>query len=122
MAATGHRHERVAEEILHEVSTMLAGELKDPRLAGSMTVTEVRVSPDLRQARIFVSVVGSEAEQASALAGLATAAGYVRHELAERLRLRRGLEVHFVLDRSEEYGRRIEELLRQAKPSEKAPN
>ena len=118
MTVAGHRNERVAEEIRHEISTMLAGELKDPRLAGLVTVTEVRVTPDLKQARIFVSVMGTEAEQSSTLAGLAAAAGYVRHELTERLQLRRGLEVHFVLDRSEEYGQHIEELLRQAKKTE----
>jgi ribosome-binding factor A len=115
MTVAGHRHERVAEEILHEVSTMLAGELKDPRLAVSLTVTEVRVSPDLKHARIFVSVIGSEAERASTLAGLTAAAGYIRRELTERLGLRRGPELRFVLDRAEEYGQHIEELLRQAK-------
>ncbi len=119
MTVAGHRHERLAEEILHEVSSMLAGELKDPRLAGSLGVTEVRVSADLKHARIFVSVMGSEAERASTLAGLTAAAGYVRHELTERLRLRRGPEIHFLLDRSEEYGRHIEELLRQTKQSDK---
>lgn len=120
MTVAGHRHERVAEEILHEVSAMLAGELKDPRLAGWVTLTEVRVSPDLRRARIFVSIPGSAAEQASTLAGLAAAAGYIRHELTERLRLRRGPEIRFVLDRSEEYGQHIEELLRQTKQSDKS--
>jgi len=115
MTVAGHRHERVAEEIRHEVSAMLAGELKDPRLAGLVTVTEVRVSPDLKQARIYVSVMGTQAEQASTLQGLTAAAGYVRHELTERLQVRRAPEVHFVLDQSEEYGQRIEELLRQTK-------
>lgn len=117
MTVAGHRHERVAEEIRHEISAMLAGELKDPRLAGMVTVTEVRVSPDLKQARVFVSVMGTEAEQASTLKGLTAAEGYVRHELTERLQMRRGPEVHFVLDRSEQHGQRIEELLRQAKKS-----
>ncbi len=115
MTVPGHRHERIAEEIWHEVSAMLTGELKDPRLAGLVTVTEVRVSPDLKQARIYVSVMGTAAEQASTLEGLSAAAGYVRHELTERLQMRRGPEVHFVLDHSEEYGQHIEELLRQAK-------
>ncbi len=115
MTVAGHRHERVAEEIRHEVSVMLAGELKDPRLAGLVTVTEVRVSPDLKQARIYVSVMGTRAEQASTLQGLTAAAGYVRHELTERLQMRCGPEIHFVLDHSEEYSQRIEELLRQTK-------
>ncbi len=118
MTVAGHRHERIAEEIRHEVGAMLAGELKDPRLGGFVTVTHVSVTPDLKQARIFVSVLGTEAEQASTLTGLTAAAGYVRHELTERLQLRRGPEVQFVLDRSEEYGQRIEELLRQTKKSD----
>jgi len=117
MSVPGHRHERIAEEIRHEISVMLAAELKDPRLAGLVTVTEVRVTPDLKQARIFVSVMGTDAEQALTLAGLTAAASYVRHELTERLQLRRGPEVHFVLDHSEEYAQRIEELLRQTKKS-----
>jgi ribosome-binding factor A len=118
MTVAGHRNERVAEEIRHEVSAMLAGELKDPRLAGLVTVTEVRVSPDLKQARIYVSVMGTQAEQTSTLQGLAAAAGYVRHELTERLQMRRAPEVHFVLDHTEEYGQRIEELLRQTKKTD----
>ncbi len=118
MTVAGHRHERVAEEIRHEISVMLAGELKDPRLAGLVTVTEVRVTPDLKHARVYVSVMGAEAEQAATLAGLTAAAGYVRHELTERLQMRRGPEIHFVLDRSEEYGQHIEELLRQTRKPE----
>ena len=115
MTLAGHRRERIAEGILHEVSAMLSGELKDPRLAGPLAVTEVRLTPDLKQARIYVSVLGTEEEQASTLAGLTTAAGYVQHELTERLQLRRAPQVQFVLDRSEEYGQRIEQLLRQTK-------
>ena len=118
MTVAGHRHERIAEEIRHEISAMLAGELKDPRLAGLATVTEVRVSPDLKQARVYVSVLGTGAEQTSTINGLTTAAGFIRHELTERLQLRRAPELHFVLDRSEEYGQRIEELLRQSKKAE----
>lgn len=121
MTVAGHRHERVAEEILHEVSAMLNGELKDPRLAGLVSVTEVRVAPDLKQARVYVSVVGSAAEQAEVLKGLHAAAGFIRHELVERMQLRRLPELLFVLDRSEEYGERVEELLRQVK-KEKPPS
>jgi ribosome-binding factor A len=115
MSVAGHRHERIAGEIQQEIGAMLAGELKDPRLAGLATVTEVRVSPDLKQARVHVSVVGDEAEKAAVLKGLTAAAGFIRHELSERLQMRRAPEVAFVLDRSEEYGQRIEELIRQTK-------
>ncbi len=104
MTVAGHRHERVAEEIHHEMSAMLAGELKDPR-----------VSPDLKQARVYVSINGNETEQAAAMKGLEAAAGFIRHELAERMQTRRSPELHFVLDRSEEYADRIERLLKEAK-------
>ena len=117
MTFPGHRHERVAEEILHELGIMVAGELKDPRIEGLVTVTEVRVTPDLKHARVFVSVMGSEVEQKSTIRGLAAAVGYIRYELTERIQLRRAPEIHFTLDHSEEYSRRIEELLRETKKS-----
>jgi ribosome-binding factor A len=117
MTVAGHRHERIAVEMRQEVSVMLAGELKDPRLAGLANVTEVRVSPDLKQARIYVSVLGTQAEQESALKGLVSATGYIRRELSERLHLRRAPDLHFVLDHSEEYAQRIEDLIRHTKQS-----
>jgi len=114
--AGSHRVERIAEEIRNEVSLMLAGELKDPRLAGAVTITEVRLTPDLRTVRVYVSLSDEdEAERASTLAGLQAAKGYVRHELVERLQLRRAPEVLFILDQSEEIGDRIDQLLRNVK-------
>lgn len=118
MTVAGHRHERIAEEIRVEVSLMLAGELKDPRLASSMDVSEVRVAPDLKHVRVYVRVLGSEQERAATVAGLTAAAGYVRHELVERLQLRRAPEISFQLDESEEYGQHIEDLLRKTKHPE----
>ena len=115
MTVAGHRHERVAEEILHELGIMVAGELKDPRIEALVTITEVRVTPDLKHARVFVSVIGSEAEQKNTITGLFAAVGYIRHQLTERIQLRRAPEIHFILDHSEEYAQRIEELLRKAK-------
>lgn len=108
----GHRNERLAEEIRNEVSLMLAGELKDPRLAAALVVTEVRLSPDLRAARIFVRILGEADDRARTLEGLKAAAGFVRHELVERLQLRRAPEVTFIADESEEYGEHIDDLLR----------
>ncbi|HSY58998.1 MAG TPA: 30S ribosome-binding factor RbfA [Terriglobales bacterium] len=114
--SSGHRIERIAEEIRNEVSLMLAGELKDPRLSGPVTITEVRVTPDLRTARVYVSLIDEdEAERSKTLAGLQAAKGYVRHELIERLQLRRAPEVLFILDESEKIGGRIDELLKNAK-------
>jgi len=115
MTVPGHRHERVATEIQQEISAMLAGELKDPRISTFAAITEVRVSPDLKQARVYVSVMGAENEQKDTIKALTAASGFIRHELTERLQLRRSPELLFVLDRSEEYGRHIDELLRRTK-------
>jgi ribosome-binding factor A len=112
MTIGGHRTERVAEEIRNEVSLMLAGELKDPRLAAPVLVSEVRVTPDLRTVRVFVRLSGERSERDDVLAGLRAASGFIRHELVERLQLRRAPDVLFLVDHSEEYGQRIDELLR----------
>jgi ribosome-binding factor A len=117
MTVAGHRHERIAGEIRQEISAMLAGELKDPRLSTFAAVTEVRMTPDLKQAKIFVSVMGPENEQKDTIKALTAAAGFIRHELSERLRMRRAPELLFILDRSEEYGKHIDDLLRRTKSS-----
>jgi len=114
----GHRSERIAEEVRNEVSLMLAGELKDPRLAAPVVVTEVRMGAGMRTIRVFVSLAGDEAERATTLEGLQAARGFVRHELVDRLHLRRAPDVIFMLDQSEEIGNRIENLLRKAKTTE----
>jgi len=118
MSSTNHRHERVGEEIAHEINAMLVGELKDPRLEGSIIASEVRVQPDMKHARVFISVKGTSEEQAEAIKALEHAAGFIRHELVERLQLRRLPELHFALDLSEERLERIEELLREVKKGE----
>jgi ribosome-binding factor A len=115
MPLTGHRHERIAEEIQHEVIAMLEGELSDPRLEANVTVTEVRVSPDMKQARVYVTVEGTPSEREGALEALKKAAGFVRHELVERIQMRRSPEIIFLFDDSVERARRIEELLREAR-------
>jgi ribosome-binding factor A len=116
MHPAGHRHERIAEEIHHEVDSMLAGELRDPRLEASVTVTEVRIQPDMKLARIFVQIIGTPKEKSDALAALVKATGYIRHELTERIQMRRSPDLQFLMDTSEEQARRIEELLRTSKP------
>lgn len=116
----GHRVARVAEEIRNEVSLLLAGELKDPRLAVPVSVTEVRLRPDLRAVRVYVRLEGPKEEREAALAGLKDAAGFVRHELIERLQLRRAPEVFFVPDESEEYGQHIDDILHKMQHPEKS--
>ena len=115
MSPTSHRHERVGEEIAHEINAMLAGELKDPRLEGMVVASEVRVQPDMKHARVFINVKGTNKEQSDAIKALEHAAGYIRRELVERLLLRRVPELHFALDLSQEHVERIEQLLKEAK-------
>src|SRR5271169_2551618 len=116
MTVAGFRPARIAEEMRNEIGLMLAGELKDPRLALPLIVTEVRVGAGMRKMRVYVQLEGNAAERAEALKGLKAAAGYVRHELVERLNLRRAPEIIFVADDSKEYGQRIDELLRKVAP------
>ena len=119
MTTQGHRVERVAEEIRNEVSLMLAGELKDPRLTANVTVTEVRLGAGMRTIRIFVSVDGTAEERKKTLEGLEAARGFVRHELVDRLHMRRAPDVIFMLDQAEEIERRINELLHKPSSPEK---
>jgi ribosome-binding factor A len=117
---TSHRHERVGEEIAHEINAMLAGELKDPRLEGSVVVSEVRVQPDMKHARVYVNARGNSKEQSDAIKALDHASGYIRSELIERLQLRRLPDLHFVLDLSQEHVERIEQLLKEVKKDKPA--
>ena len=120
MSPTNHRHERVGEEIAHEINAMLAGELKDPRLEGSVVASEVRVQPDMKHARVFINVKGTNKEQSDAIKALEHASTYIRRELIERLQLRRVPELHFTLDLSQEHVERIEQLLKDLKKDKPA--
>lgn len=112
------RAERVSDLIRREVGKILLLEIRDPRLRGLVSVTEVDTSPDLKHARIFVSVLGSEEEKQFAIKGLLAATGYIRRELGERLGLRYVPELAFQLDDSIERGARIMELLKEVAPQE----
>jgi ribosome-binding factor A len=113
------RQRRVAQQIHRELGQLLLREVRDPRLA-EVTVTEVRVTPDLLLARIYFSVLGDAKAGEAALTALERAGGFLRTQLAERLSLRLMPELTFMLDKSAEYGRRIEELLDQI-AAEEAP-
>lgn len=101
-----------------EIETILEGELGDPRI-GLASVSGLRMSEDGRSAHVLVAVAGDDAEGDRTLAGLNAAKNFVRHELAERLRLRRAPELFFEIDRSEQLGNRVEELLARAKKRNK---
>jgi ribosome-binding factor A len=84
--------------------------MKDRRI-GFVTVTGVQMSPDLRHAKVFVSLMGSEDEKNESLAALNHAAGWVRHELGQRIRMKFSPEIVFLTDTSQEYGERIDRLI-----------
>lgn len=105
------RHVRVAEEIKREVSAIVANEVKDPRL-GMLSITDVDVSRDLSFAKIYFSLLGSEEERANTLEGLDRAKGFIRSELAKRIRVRHIPEISFHFDPSLEYGFKMNALLR----------
>ncbi|MBE7030895.1 MAG: 30S ribosome-binding factor RbfA [Ruminococcaceae bacterium] len=107
------RIERICEEVKRELSGIIR-ELKDPRLKKNMiSVVAVDVTPDLKYAKAHVSVMGEDAEKQAVLAALKSAAGFVRHEISERLDLRITPQFTFVLDNSVDYGMRIDQLLHQ---------
>jgi ribosome-binding factor A len=104
------RPERVADILREEISQIVGYELEDPRLT-MVTVTDVRLSDNLRDAQVFVTVIGDEAEHQLALSALRHAAPYVRKQLSLSLNLPRTPEIHFVRDRVEEKGERVDQLL-----------
>lgn len=109
------RAERVAEAIREEVATFLAEDAKDPRITGLVTVTGVDVTRDLRHAKVYVSVMGSDAERAATSDGLASVATHLRSRIGRALRLRLAPEISFHLDDSIARAARIESLLAQLK-------
>jgi ribosome-binding factor A len=104
------RMRRVNEAVREVVSARIAEGLRDPRI-GFVTVTAVETSPDLRHARVFVSVLGSDEERAATLAGLDSAHGVLQQSVASELRLKRTPSLQFVFDESIDRGMRITELL-----------
>ena len=104
---------RINEQLREEVAELIGRQLKDPRLQGMVSVTAVQATPDLATAKVFVSVMGSEEEKSTSLRTLQHAAGFFRHELRERLSLRRVPELDFRLDTSIEQGDHVLGLLRE---------
>jgi ribosome-binding factor A len=104
------RATRVAQLIQKEIAGMLVNEVKDPRI-GFTTVTEVRLTDDLKSAKVFVSVYGSDEQRENSLRGLRAAGGYMRREIAHRLKLRETPQLTFEIDTSLDTASRIESLL-----------
>jgi ribosome-binding factor A len=107
---TTRRQEQLGEVIAEELSELIRTRMKDPRI-GFASITGVELSADLRHAKVFVSVLGTPEEQRATLQGLEHAAGFLRHELAQRLNIRYTPEVLFKLDESIARGTRILQLI-----------
>lgn len=120
MPNENRRAERVAEAIREEVATFLAEDAKDPRITGLVTVTGVDVTRDLRHAKVYVSVMGSDAERAATFDGLASVATHLRSRIGRALRLRLAPEISFHQDDSIARAARIESLLAQIKDGDSA--
>lgn len=102
-----HRLERFNSQLQQEISDILQRQVKDPRLGSFVSVTEVEVSTDLRYAKVFVSTIGVEAEKNDMLTALASAAGFIRRELGDRIRARHIPELNFRLDERIEKADRV---------------
>jgi ribosome-binding factor A len=114
------RTERLGEEFREEIAKMIGGQLKDPRI-GFVTVTRVEVGADLRQAKVFVGVLGTPAEREKTLVGLRQAAGFMRRSLGQKLRLRHTPELTFVYDEGLEAHDRIARLLAEVHAADASP-
>lgn len=104
------RQDQLGEVIAHELSDLIRTRMKDPRV-GFASITDVDLSGDLRHAKVFVSVMGSEEEQQATLSGLNHATGFLRHELAQRLTIRYTPDIHFRLDESIARGAHVLDLI-----------
>lgn len=109
MASDPKRSQRLSQLIQHEIAKLLVNDVKDPRV-GFATVTEVRAAADLTQAKIFVSIYGDEAKRHETLQGLTRARGYLRRELAQRLKLRQMPELAFELDTTLDQADRLDSV------------
>ena len=105
------KNTRINGEVMKELSLIIRQEIKDPRIHMMTSVTSVEVAPDLKTCKAYISVMGSDEEKKDTIAGLRSAEGYVRRQLAKRLNLRNTPEIQFVLDQSIEYGVHMSSLI-----------
>lgn len=105
------RTDRISEEIKKELSQIIREEIKDPRLPQLVSITGVRVAKDLKYAKIYVSVYGDEEKKQGAISALTHAAGFIRHEIGQRIKLRCTPEFQFKLDESIEKGMLLSKLI-----------
>ena len=105
------KNTRLNGEVQKVLSEIIRGEIKDPRISPLTSVVSVSVAPDLKTCKAFISVLGNEEAQENTMAGLKSAVGYVRRQLAKELNLRNTPEITFVLDQSIEYGVNMSKMI-----------
>ncbi len=105
------KNTRINGEVQRELSNIIHNEIKDPRIHPMTSVVTVEVAPDLKTCKAYISVLGDEKAQQDAFAGLKSAEGYIRRELAHTVNLRNTPEIRFILDQSIEYGVRMSRLI-----------
>ena len=110
-----NRINRIDEEYKKELSQIIGYELKDPSITGLISVTKVKVTTDLKYAKVYVSIMGSK-NLKETMNGLKNASGYIRSELAKRINLRNTPEIIFEIDDSIEYGGKIDNILKEIMP------
>ena len=105
------KNTRINGEVQRELSNIIRGEIKDPRINPLTSVVAVEVAPDLKSCKAYISVLGDEESQAKTLAGLKSAEGFIRSKLAKTVNLRNTPEIRFVLDQSIEYGVKMSKMI-----------
>lgn len=105
------KNTRINGEVQRELSNIIRGEIKDPRIGIMTSVTAVEVTPDLKYCKAYISVLGDEKAKMDTLAGLKSAEGYIRRQLAKTINLRNTPEISFVIDESIEYGVRMSKMI-----------
>ena len=105
------KNTRINSEVQKELSNIIRGEIKDPRINPLTSVVAVEVSPDLKNCKAYISVLGDEESQKDTIKGLKSSEGYIRVLLAKRINLRNTPEINFVLDQSIEYGVKMSKLI-----------
>jgi len=106
------KNTRINGEVQRELSNIIRGDIKDPRINPMTTVVATEVAPDLKSCKAYISVLGDEKSQQDTLAGLKSAEGYIRRQLAQTINLRNTPEIRFVLDQSIEYGVHMSKLIK----------
>lgn len=105
------KNTRINGEVQKELSNIIRGEIKDPRINSLTSVVAVEVAPDLKTCKAYISVLGDEESQKNTLKGLKSAEGYIRTKLAKNVNLRNTPEITFILDQSIEYGVNMSKLI-----------